>query len=121
MHLYFVEEALNRGDYPVALLNAFMTRYGQWNRQTANKDHTDEFGDLVKRGEHYYSRQIGGGFGDVSKVSAGSMEKVLRIVFQANGAGLGLAKELLKEKDDAMLDVARRMSAHRAQSGILAP
>jgi hypothetical protein len=65
-------------------LNAFLPEVRGWRRIKARTAHEDLFGDEVRAGEEYYSRQAGMGFGDVLKLSQASMDRLLVAVFFAN-------------------------------------
>ena len=101
--MYFlrsVKEALNRGELSVELLNAVVHHDSLgWRVTSARKAHIDEFGDEIKRGEDYYRRESGPEVVDVFRLSARSMDKVLRVLFEWNNWGLAMAKLVLRERD----------------------
>jgi hypothetical protein len=104
--MYFlksVEEALRRGELSVDLLNAVVHHDSLgWRMTSARKTHIDEFGDEIKRGEDYYRRESGPDVVDVFRLSARSMDKVLRVLFEWNNGGMAMARLVLKERDDSI-------------------
>lgn len=104
--MYFlrsVKEALKRGELSVDLLNAVVHHDSLgWRVTSARKAHIDEFGDEIKRGEDYYRRESGPEVVDVFRLSARSMDKVLRVLFEWNNGGMEMAKLVLRERDDSI-------------------
>jgi hypothetical protein len=111
--MYFlksVEEALKRGELSVELLNAVVHHDSLgWRVTSARTAHIDEFGDEIKLGEDYYRRESGPEVVDVFRLSARSMDKVLRVLFEWNNWGLAMAKLVLKERDDSMRAALNRL------------
>ena len=103
-----VEEALKRGAYRVELLNAFMAEGRRWESRSARKEHVDELGDTIKRGEDYFCRD-NGRVHEVRRLSPRSMDQVLRVVFQDNCAATDFAKHFIKHDDDRWAEVIAGM------------
>ena len=81
----------------------------KWEYVEARKQHTDEFGRTVEKGEVYFTRHRGGFGYDVFKVSRRSMEKILELLFVNNEPFLAYTRELkakLKKQDDRELQEA---------------
>jgi len=81
----------------------------RWKYVEARKQHTDEFGRTVEKGEVYFTRHRGGFGYDVFKVSRRSMEKILELLFINNEPFLAYTRELkakLKKQDDRELQEA---------------
>jgi len=106
-----VEEAIAADEYHVDLVNAFFSPSElEWRAHRAAKSHVDLFGDIIEKNEPYYTRYVGGSDRDKTnpKLSIRSMDKVLRVVFQGNPAGISVARHFIKKKDDAWEDLLTR-------------
>jgi hypothetical protein len=84
-------------------LNAIHNSFFSWSSTTAKKDHLDEFGGEIKRGEEYYRRNVGSGWGDDFRVSRKSMEKHLEILFYMNNELEELAGQTLKQQEQQFM------------------
>src|SRR5262245_36584565 len=78
-----------------AQLDSFQGEYSQWQTPCAQKEHTDEFGDHIKRNETYFKLQVGGAFDAVIKLSRRSMDKLLFVVVQRSPLLRHFADELI--------------------------
>jgi len=104
-----VDEALKRDEYPVELLNALMLPSGGWKRVNTRKEHTDQFGDKIARGDVYYHRHVGRSIMDVAKLSTRSMDKMLRVVFEGDFVIIGHAQHMLKLQDERFKKLIERL------------
>ena len=103
------EEFATRLDCLNALYGSRSSAVTRWKYVEARKKHTDEFGDTIQKGEVYFRRHRGGFGYDVFKVSRGSMEKILELLFFDNQPFQTFAEELkakLKKQDDKELQEA---------------
>ena len=97
-----LEEAVNRGETPLALLNALTSEGAGWVVRRANKTHTDQFGDNIGQGDTYYARDLLTGGPSTLRLSVVSMERMLEAVFVLNYFGTALSCRLSKERDAEM-------------------
>jgi len=67
-------------------INAFSSEYAPWKFTQARKEHQDLFGEVIKRGDHYFKYGRGPAFDNVVKQSAFSME---RLCFVSAGLKMG--------------------------------
>ena len=65
-------------------LNAMCGPVWRWERTKARKAHTDDFNAPIRRGEIYFKKTCGVGFGDDIKLSWSSMEIFLFAVIGSN-------------------------------------
>lgn len=75
----------------------------RWEYVEARKEHIDEFGDSIQKGDLYLRRYREGFAYDVFKISRRSMETVLEMLFLNNESFLAYAAELrgkIEERDD---------------------
>lgn len=80
-----------------------------WKATTAAKDHIDDFGGRIKRGEVHYTRSYPPAFHNVERLSRKSMEAVLCVLFRNNQEIEALAQELRKvrfDRERVMLETA---------------
>ncbi len=75
----------------------------RWQKTTAIKGHTDEFGVSISNGEVYYKRDLGGSFSSVLKLSRQSMDKLLYATVYSCPAVEQLADTIRKEEDASFL------------------
>lgn len=70
---------LSEDDFSESLsrLNALCGLTSTWQKTVAIKDHVDEVGIEIKRGESYYKRDVGSGYSNVLKLSRVAMDKLL--------------------------------------------
>src|SRR2546423_661095 len=98
----------------VKQLNALCDASRPFQSTQANKDHRDAFGDTIERGESYFKREFGGGFGNDVKLSAASMERLCSALFFGNQQLVAIAEKLAerraKEAMDLQASVARLVS-----------
>ena len=94
----------------VEMLNALSDIYRPFQWTTANKEHVDEFGDKIDRGDSYFKRELGGGFGNVLKLSARSMEILCGCLFFNNRQLTAVAEKMVKQRVEELADVQGRMS-----------
>lgn len=97
-----LEEAVNRGETPLALLNALTCEGAGWVARRANKTHTDQFGDSIGQGDTYYARDLLTGGPSTLRLSVVSMERMLEAVFALNYFGTALSCQFSKERDAEM-------------------
>jgi hypothetical protein len=65
-------------------LNALCGPVWHWEPTKARKEHTDNFDAPIRRGETYFKKTCGVGYGDDIKLSRTSMETVLFAVIGSN-------------------------------------
>lgn len=85
------------------LLNALLPEPRGWRRVAARKAHEDLFGDWVREGHDYFVRDSGPAFGDVTKLSQASMDRVLVSVFFANEGLRDFAAKEMERRKAAMM------------------
>lgn len=79
-----------------------------WKATRASKDHVDDFGDKIKRGEVHYTRYYPPAFHNVERLSRKSMEAVLYVLFRNNLEIKTFAEALREHRLDK-----ERQSLHR--------
>jgi hypothetical protein len=102
---------LSPEDFAEALkrLNALSGPVWHWQRTEAIKDHTDEFGEQIKKGDAYYKRRHGAGFDAMLKLSRGSMDKLLLAVIYTCPNAEAAADIILEEAAEQLRAVANRL------------
>jgi hypothetical protein len=78
---YQTDEELNEA---IQQLNLLFDVHCPYKATTALKDHVDEFGVGISRGQTYYRREIGWGIANESKLSVQSMEQLCRAILFDN-------------------------------------
>ena len=90
------------------LLNGLMGAHFEWETPTAQKRHSDEFGDVIEVGEMYLKRSIGTAYDQVVKLSQRSAQKILHSLLEFNPAGRALVEGLAAERERRFRDSLRR-------------
>lgn len=65
-------------------LNALMDPGNRWECWRAKHDHTDAFGETIKKDHYYWFRRSGISFHEVTRLSLESMRKFLSILSDGN-------------------------------------
>jgi len=81
-----------------------------WSSHKANKEHTDEFGQIIKEGETYFSRSHGQGWGQKLKLSWNSMDLLLTLVMFNNQTTQAIASNLLEAQLDRIREAQHRIA-----------
>lgn len=84
-------------------LNALLGLYYEFRYTDARKQHTDELGDVIKRGDVYFKRRRGVAYDDVIKLSRASMDAVLFALFDGSEILRGLGASLLERQKKEIL------------------
>lgn len=73
-------------DFQLALnrFNAINDEWHRWSPTTARKEHVDAFGATIKDRETYYKMELGGSVTNHEKLSRGSMETLLHLIFSGS-------------------------------------
>lgn len=97
-------------DDQLDLFNSLLPHYSQFQYTTSRKEHEDEFGDTVFKGDTYFKRGgFTGAFDDVIKVSSRSMNTILRMFVNRNPIVHQLGTAMLQKHRDRLHDSANRM------------
>lgn len=83
----------------VEKLNAFTSTMFPWRLVQARKQHEDIFGETIKDREMYFKIEAGQAFDNVIKVSQGSMDKLVFVLFRTSPMLEDLAGRILKDRD----------------------
>jgi len=65
----------------VQILNRTYEYPFQWTSRISKKEHTDQFGQTIDRGEKYWRMRMGGYYSNDLKLSAASMKRFLFLIF----------------------------------------
>ena len=90
-------------DFRLALarINALGSPYSTWNLTQARKTHTDEFGQVIETGEHYYKKSSGPAYHNEVKLSEKSMDYFAYLFFlQAPGLEKFADKVINKQQQE---------------------
>ena len=68
----------------LTFLNHFTNDYFQWEHTTARKNHIDEYGIEINKGDVYYKRNHTSSHSDYLKLSETSMDKLLFLTIEGN-------------------------------------
>ena len=82
------------------LFNSFFGTY-KWQDTKAAKDHIDEFGCAVSKGEIYFTRESGQDYTKF-KISRGSMEQMLMTFFHGNQFARHVANNLIEYHEEQL-------------------
>lgn len=93
MHIYDDNQLIKY----VELLNALYPEYFGWQVTHARKDHEDEFENIIKSGEIYFTREIDSW--NRYKLSKKSMSNLICCIFGNNPSLLSTAENILKERE----------------------
>ena len=97
-------------DAAVRLLNALTDSWRQFQPTKANKDHSDEFRDQITRGDIYFKRETGTGFGEGVKLSEKSMEALCCCLFFDNRQLTAIAEKLADQREKELEESMARVS-----------
>ena len=86
----------------VARLNALGGEYQPWKVTQARKNHTDEFGQLIKSGEHYYNKSSGSAYDNVVKLSEKSMDSFAYLYFLNTPQLKDTADKIVKKRKEKL-------------------
>ena len=85
-------------------LNAFENPYTPWRSLVGRKDHVDEFGEAIEKGEVHYVKEVGASsFTSPLRLSRSSIEKVLYVAVHLNPGIQALGDKLVKRTRDELL------------------
>lgn len=85
-----LDAAIDRGDTPIELLNGLTTPGFGWVMRRAGREFIDDMGATIEFAEDHYARDLPGG-GTTWRLSVGSMERLLKVVFSSNFFGADIA------------------------------
>ena len=86
----------------LARLNALGDEFKPWALTQAQKNHTDEFGEVIKAGDDYYKKSIGQAFDNNVKLSKKSMVRFAYLYFMNSNALENIADKVIKEKNEKL-------------------
>ena len=95
---YFIAE--DDFELSIARINALGNPYLKWQLTQARKNHTDEFGEIIKAGDDYYKKSSGPSYSDVVKLSRKSMNIFAFLYFLDTPGLRNLADEVIKKRVD---------------------
>lgn len=90
-------------------LNACYSNFGQWSARKAQKGHTDIFEQEISNGDYYYRSKIDGNLGNDLKLSEGSMERILYIIFINKPVWEEHADNIITEKQNDIRNIIEKL------------